>query len=73
MKYGIWVGRIPESQKTAWAFMPFRGSLAHHWIRCGDGLIKSSCGMFAMETKVVGLIQAEGADRCKNCERRVKP
>lgn len=72
MKHGIWIGRIPDGQKIAWAHMPFIGrhGLAHHWKRLEDGRTRSACGMTATETYAVGLIQAEGADRCKRCERK---
>ncbi|MBM2884076.1 hypothetical protein JFK97_06700 [Chromobacterium phragmitis] len=75
MKHGIWIGRIPAETKSAWAHMPFVGriGLAHYWTRNGAGIVQTLCGLSAVETHYAGLIQAEGADRCKNCQRRVKP
>lgn len=72
MKHGVWIGRVPEFQKAAWAFMPFRGSfgLAHYWTRKDGVGIESACGMKAVETFAVGLLQANGADQCKLCAKR---
>ncbi len=74
MKHGVWIGRIPAETKSAWAHMPFVGRhcLAHHWTRLDGGVIQSACGLGAVETNGVGLIQAQGADRCRNCQRKIK-